>query len=110
MTLTMQDLKEPATTKQNEALTRVSTFIHLATNLTKMEMRVLNQFIFATEHGIKQEIRINQGDWAKYLNTNISTINRAIKRLTNLNIVIKEDNKYSIFCALITGVKKRSKS
>lgn len=102
---------EIATTKQNEALYRIFKFLNMAVytdiSLTKKDLEVLNQFILLTSFGTEQNQRVNQTDLANNLYTNISTINRSIKKLINTNLIIKENEKYSLNCEKLTGIKKR---
>lgn len=97
-----------ATIKQNEALGRITTFIELSDKLTKTDMKVLRLFILNLNHGLIENIRINQTDMSEYLNTNNSTINRSIKKLISINLIIKENEKYSLNCEAITNIKKRN--
>lgn len=100
-----------ATVKQNEILSKSRYLLGLIQKLTKTEITVLHEFILLTDHGMKNNIRIHQGELAKNLNYKKPQLNKAINNLILKDFIAKDkENHYSINIELITNVKTRIKA
>lgn len=104
-----------ATGKQSEKLQSLYNMIMLKRTLkiTDTELMVLSELILLTQHGLNNDISVNQAAVARNLSLSNQNTLKAIKRLVELNVIIKykhpdtpnQTNNFSINLEKITGIQ-----